>query len=1063
VEGLVAYWHPRANLHQEAHEQGDVVAYKVEGQVKEGRLTLRPAEADLHDNDELLQQSFFKTEPKGWGRHVVTMAWSWVAKHTHLTAELVQHSWRQKESPVQYANGRRSRRDAANLHQEKVQKFLAEGYQRHLRFDIVIDLVGDTPMTGSIMKSDNDKLHHSSKLVLHDRRPPREVHEYLRHREMMSQANQIGRATRSGAVKLLDQFLGLGAVAETLCTWKAELLAVSMEKEEPQPVKILLYGSTGEGKSALVSALLDMPGIAPSDCAGTAVTSCTMIYSYRQHLQGEVWKPQSGDNKGWAQWLSQISGGPGGAHAAKAANTAKFGAKVHFLTPSAFKEQRGQLVDSIADYWLGERKERAIQAKLPQNDQHEAYFAMQTLQEWYGRHLFAVPSWRTKADFLRHLEQKDPEIEGLQILFGKHCGPNITRENGAAIFTMEENDALNFVEALRQWVTVAEKSKAPFVSHVEIFLPNPALQGVTLIDAAGLGDDNRQRREMAASLVASSDFVWVLAKISRGLSNQLAKKMLRNLSRKVLLDKNSEGEIAFILTHSDVLNESEIAKKGGGSRQTLALRRAEEVPFKFAQDMERELWDSDVSQLASRKGSVLGAFAVSATDYLRVQGYDIYEPLTFENVQQTQIPKVRQQMHMQALKRRCDIDRAPLNQICSVLKKVIAHLSDPGTEEENRRRKCEEIVRRHVKEYQEVVSEILSSWQALAMDQLHNSLAAKIRQGASKGSAAAEATSNEWAVHSNYHHATYKGMVRRGCTWDHPKRGNLDWPEELAEPVYKTFGKNWRDLFGTVLPQQASHVKSKLQEAMKTLHEGIQRDVVQGGCRHKAEVVALQDGLDFSSSVSFRLDSMLRRVKMHSADVTGTVQKQVARSLSRASSKCADGTYAMQKERISQAATNIKFEESATGMVQGLSFVEEEVKHCCAALQGELCRMAESGYTPLWVKLTAAQKFAWQKLQQELLPELKKQLEPLEDARNQVEGIHTYVIKTLKELMPAKAAALAPAAAGPTDDSLFVNFLEQKKPRPVATPQFKRPVLTVGEPSSEQPQKVAKLNRENPE
>lgn len=37
--------------------------------------------------------------------HVIS---GWVAKHTHLTAELVQHSWRQKESPVQYANGRRS-------------------------------------------------------------------------------------------------------------------------------------------------------------------------------------------------------------------------------------------------------------------------------------------------------------------------------------------------------------------------------------------------------------------------------------------------------------------------------------------------------------------------------------------------------------------------------------------------------------------------------------------------------------------------------------------------------------------------------------------------------------------------------------------------------------------------------------------------------------------------------------------------------------------------------------------------------------------------------------------
>ena len=66
-----------------------MVAYKVEGQVKEGRLTLRPAEADLHDNDELLQQSFFKTEPKGWGRHVVTMAWSSLAKWTGLMRGMV--------------------------------------------------------------------------------------------------------------------------------------------------------------------------------------------------------------------------------------------------------------------------------------------------------------------------------------------------------------------------------------------------------------------------------------------------------------------------------------------------------------------------------------------------------------------------------------------------------------------------------------------------------------------------------------------------------------------------------------------------------------------------------------------------------------------------------------------------------------------------------------------------------------------------------------------------------------------------------------------------------------
>ena len=182
--------------------------------------------------------------------------------------------------------------------------------------------------------------------------------------------------------------------------------------------------------------------------------------------------------------------------------------------------------------------------------------------------------------------------------------------------------------------------------------------------------------------------------------------MLRSLSHKVLLDKNGEGEITFILTHSDVLNEAEVAKNGGGSRRKLALRRAADVPYKFAQDMEKELWAGAGAR------SVLGAFAISATDYLRLEGLDVYEPLTFEQQHETQIPKVRQQMHMQALKRHCDRGWTPIRKVSSTLKKMVAHLSDPGTEEENRWKQCEAIARDHVQTYRNSVESILSSWEA---------------------------------------------------------------------------------------------------------------------------------------------------------------------------------------------------------------------------------------------------------------------------------------------------------------------------------------------------------------
>lgn len=50
------------------------------------------------------------------------------AQHTHHTGKL------SVLCNCHRVDGR-SRRDAANLHQEKVQKFLAEGYQRHLKLD----------------------------------------------------------------------------------------------------------------------------------------------------------------------------------------------------------------------------------------------------------------------------------------------------------------------------------------------------------------------------------------------------------------------------------------------------------------------------------------------------------------------------------------------------------------------------------------------------------------------------------------------------------------------------------------------------------------------------------------------------------------------------------------------------------------------------------------------------------------------------------------------------------------------------------------------------------------
>ena len=76
-------------------------------------------------------------------------------------------------------------------------------------------------------------------------------------------------------------------------------------------------------------------------------------------VEKQTKKPESQEPGGWAQWLAQVANG---VPAAADSGTGKYGAKVHFMKPSAFCEQRKLLVDSIAGYWLSQRKD---QSRLP--------------------------------------------------------------------------------------------------------------------------------------------------------------------------------------------------------------------------------------------------------------------------------------------------------------------------------------------------------------------------------------------------------------------------------------------------------------------------------------------------------------------------------------------------------------------------------------------------------------------------------------------------------------------------------------------------------------------------
>lgn len=79
---------------------------------------------------------------------------------------------------------------------------------------------------------------------------------------------------------------------------------------------------------------------------------------------------------------------------------------------------------------------------------------------------------------------------------------------------------------------------------------------------------------------------------------------------------------------------------------------------------------------------------------------------------------------------------------------------------------------------------------------------------------------------------------------------------------------------------------------------------------------------------------------------------------------------------------------SVSGFVRSRNHLERNLAFFLCSLNDSCALSADVGWPCIQPRMDHPE---------ELLPELKKQLEPLEDARNQVEGIHAYVIKTLKE------------------------------------------------------------------
>lgn len=187
--------------------------------------------------------------------------------------------------------GHKSRREAVRHHHDKIQQLLQDGFVSPPKLSLQFK---DSGMSGYLRNPPNESIDLAFKAEVCRR--PEEVSEdvklYLSKARIVEAAADQTRKLRDQVQEKLMAFPG-GHARESLRSWAEDMAAFDLSAlETTRPVKILVYGGTGEGKSSLISVVVDMPGVSPSDCLGLAVTSCTTCYSFRPHYPSTACKPQ---------------------------------------------------------------------------------------------------------------------------------------------------------------------------------------------------------------------------------------------------------------------------------------------------------------------------------------------------------------------------------------------------------------------------------------------------------------------------------------------------------------------------------------------------------------------------------------------------------------------------------------------------------------------------------------------------------------------------------------------------------------------------------------------------
>jgi len=233
----------------------------------------------------------------------------------------------------------------------------------------------------------------------------------------------------------------------------------------------------------------------------------------------------------------------------------------------------------------------------------------------------------------------------------------------------------------------------------------------------------------------------------------------------------------------------------------------------------------------------LPVYCISSNDYLKLQGIKPSNdgpPNTFLDGDDTNIPKLREFVHETTAEFRLSFAKKIVENSSDLMERVKLLATEIGDGSPVCAKPLERAFEQQVKlSFMDKLEPIVQVFMNSVREKVERDLKPSVKKGADKGASAAMFIVNSWGDknrrtrterrpdQNGLYWSTYWATVRREGVFTSPTYGEIDFNQELCDPMEKEFTTDWQSTMDTTIAFALSKVERDIVGLCTTTNQGI--------------------------------------------------------------------------------------------------------------------------------------------------------------------------------------------------------------------------------------------------